>query len=534
MKVRKLGLLFIMLLIPLSVEAKESCKVVSGNGKDLGSEIACGSEHFYVIESNEDEVKMLAKYNLNTGVTIYKEKIEKEEGDTRSDSKYCFDLAQSKGGTVKSDDFYNAPGYCFYAVLNSKETIIDQVLQFPFSDTRSTSEICSEFAQNHQGVYIESSQTANPYYREIECKYKKINDSYNLLQTEDAKSAHWDEELNYLYPQVGDVYMQHTGEAFNNDMNFEEGISKKSIPVQENTSFYDFDINLDHLNEDTVDSVMRDGNQSGITKPLYTYKYLLEQMGYTINDISLLSLSEMDGIVNKTSGKFLPLEEWGTSFNTIQFSHDYPSTYKIEFGDLKPYIPNDYSWLYSTTYWNSTVFDAKEAARKSYFVFTAEQGKLCGAGFLTCAPETTLGCGVRPVITIPTSEIEYNIQTKTDGNGEIEVVENAKGNDKITFKITSKKGYQLSKLTITTDSGERVEFSKGEIINNSDGTISINQNKFTMPFENVVIEASFEQEKEKTNNPDTLDFIIYVHIFYYLCLGVWLISYTTLKHRLGK
>ena len=75
----------------------------------------------------------------------------------------------------------------------------------------------------------------------------------------------------------------------------------------------------------------------------------------------------------------------------------------------KSFIPNDYSWLYSTTYWNSTVFNDNglrpSTFRNTYFVFTAEQGKLCGAGFQTCAPETTLGCGVRPVITINSEDI---------------------------------------------------------------------------------------------------------------------------------
>ena len=98
MKKLLLPILLFMVFVPFMVNAKEYCKVVSGNGKDIGSEIACGTEHFYIIDSNKDEVKMLAKYNLNVGVTIYKEKIEKESGDTRNDLQYCSDLANSKNG----------------------------------------------------------------------------------------------------------------------------------------------------------------------------------------------------------------------------------------------------------------------------------------------------------------------------------------------------------------------------------------------------------------------------------------------------
>ena len=41
-------------------------KRINGNGK----EIACGTEHFYAIDSNEDEIKMLSKYNLYVGLHL--------------------------------------------------------------------------------------------------------------------------------------------------------------------------------------------------------------------------------------------------------------------------------------------------------------------------------------------------------------------------------------------------------------------------------------------------------------------------------
>lgn len=40
--------------------------------------MACGNEHFYIIENNTDNVKMLAKYNLNIGYTY--ERVKTEEG----------------------------------------------------------------------------------------------------------------------------------------------------------------------------------------------------------------------------------------------------------------------------------------------------------------------------------------------------------------------------------------------------------------------------------------------------------------------
>lgn len=393
---RFLFIILCVMLFPVMVDAKEKCTVVSGNKTDIGSEIACGSEHFYIVDSNENETKMLAKYNLNTGVTIHKEKL--EEGQN------CYELATSKGGIVKSDGFYHEDGYCFYTTVNSRKQIRFQYLTIAENDTRTPEDICREYAISDNGEYKSSSLYAN----EIYCSYYVTDDSYSLLQKEDAKSAHWDADLNYLYPQVGDVYMFQNGGAVDSNMIFEDGISKNTNPVQPDTGFYDFQIDYSHLSDYDPEETVDYGNVRGITKPLYTYKYLLEKMGYSINDISLLSISELDDIVYKISNNNLPLKEWGENYDVINYGYG-NSAIKATFGDLKPFISKDYSWLYSTTYWNSTVFNDNghipSTYRHTYFVFTAEQGKLCGAGFQTCAPETTLGCGIRPVITINTEDI---------------------------------------------------------------------------------------------------------------------------------
>lgn len=465
---KRVVLLLMLLLFPSFVSAKEYCKVVSGDGKALGSEIACGSEHFYILSSNENEIRMLAKYNLHTGVTIYKEKIEKEDGDTRSDERYCSDLATERGGVVKSDAFYNDPGYCFYRVINTKEKdYYSRIVKDP-SDTRTNEKYCQDLAIQNGDEYVELAYEG-VYY----CKLKKKYPDYNL-QSKDAKSAHWDADLNYLYPQVGDFYV------YPSDAN-----NIHQEPIKEDTSFYDFDINFDSFSDSIIDDVMTYGKEAGLASPLYVYRYLLQQMGYEINDISLLSVSEMDAIAKKLTNQSLPLKEWQ---NNLVYPQD---GIEIHFGDLKPFF-KDQSWLYSTTYWNSTIFSHASSFYDKYYVFTAEQGKLCGAGFEACASTTTLGCGIRPLVTISNKNLLYLIKTVTDDNGTIEVVDSSLGGETIQFKVNAKKGLSLSKLIVTSDSLEKVEFSKGEIIYNPDGTVSIDKNKFVMPFENVTIEARWE------------------------------------------
>ncbi len=40
----------LLLLIPFVVSADPACTVVSGTGENIGDEIACDTEHFYVLE----------------------------------------------------------------------------------------------------------------------------------------------------------------------------------------------------------------------------------------------------------------------------------------------------------------------------------------------------------------------------------------------------------------------------------------------------------------------------------------------------
>ena len=405
------------------VEDSTGCKVISGTGKNLGDEIACGDEHFYVLSNDNNNVRMLAKYNLHTGISIYREKIEREEGDTRNDIQYCDDLAAERHGTVKRDNFYNTPGYCFYTV------------KLP---------------------------------------------NYKVVQTEDSKSAHWDEDLNYLYPQVGDVYM----------MSNSSGRIEYTGPEVQigDTNFYNFNFDIDNPYARVDDYERNPG--TGATLFLYLYKERLNNYGAQVSDISLLPLDELDGIIHQISGNYLPLNDWGENVTVVQQGSTYSNyTTEIHFGDLKPYIPEKYKWLYSTTYWNGTVFRTSSPMTymNKYHVFTAEQGKLCGAGFEYCAPTTTLGCGLRPVVTISASSLIYSISTETDDYSDIEVVSTSPAEEEITFRLSINQGRKLRSLTIRTDNNEEVTFTEGELINNPDGTISINSNKFTMPFSNVTI-----------------------------------------------
>lgn len=464
MKLKRIVFIIIcVLLLPFMVNAKEYCKVVSGNGKDIGSEIACGSEHFYIVDSNQEDVKMLAKYNLNVGISVHKEAIKRESGDTRTDEEYCNALAIEKGGQAGASV---AEGYCFY---------------FTYADFS------------------------------------------NVKQREDAKSAYVDENEEYLFPQIGNVYPSLAFASINNQM---ENTMDFKIPIlpynspsvllqylkseKYNNFFGDLEPNLRekvdisqvHLNEPS-----KYANELGAS--LYYYKNSFSD--YNIKDLSLLTLEDLNNIATKR-GK--PLSYQSLYDNGRQVvSPDSPIT---KFGKLKDHVNKEDAWLYDRSYWLRTAYTQGDEFGGIYIngkyyynfglLFVDNLGEICGgASSATMIPgcqaiiRVVVGSGIRPTITIPTNELQFLIKTEVSNGGSISVVDNSLGGETITFDVSTNKGFRLKGLVLRTDSGEEVEFSEEDLTYNDDGTVTISKNKFIMPFENVTIEAKWELESLLVN-----------------------------------
>lgn len=64
---RKLIYLIMLLSFFVSIVKAEQCLVVSGTGEEIGDEVNCGGEYFYVIDHDGTNTKLLAKYNLLAG-----------------------------------------------------------------------------------------------------------------------------------------------------------------------------------------------------------------------------------------------------------------------------------------------------------------------------------------------------------------------------------------------------------------------------------------------------------------------------------
>ena len=81
----------------------------------------------------------------------------------------------------------------------------------------------------------------------------------------------------------------------------------------------------------------------------------------------------------------------------------------------------------------------------------------------------------------------HPIETKTDGNGKIEVIENSRYGEKVSFVITPNEGYQIDIIKVTDADGNVLTFT---------------DNTFTMPNANVTIDVSFVEEVKNSETAD--------------------------------
>ena len=99
MKKKILMIILCIMFIPVLVNAKDNCTVVSGNGENIGDEIKCGTESFYIVKNDGDNLSLLAKYNLLVGDKIdYFDLDEIQTFDTFWDaSDFCYEEAERQG-----------------------------------------------------------------------------------------------------------------------------------------------------------------------------------------------------------------------------------------------------------------------------------------------------------------------------------------------------------------------------------------------------------------------------------------------------
>lgn len=367
--------LVLFFTIPIVANAAE-CKLIKGTGKNIGDEIQCGTEYFYVVSNDGKEIKMLSKYNLYVGFEI---------------NQVAFD----------------------------------------------TSEEASEYYNNLTDTYRRESSTSNTDGKHY-IMYARYLEYETVKQDQTALGAHGGEKGEPAYPQIGVTFV-----------NQEE-----------------------YLTGDENGNIILEGTLIG--DYLDDYSKTLTNLGYKHNGVTLLSTVELFEMISVFND--------GLKLNKDEFQYNYSNNaYRTS---LLEYIPEEYNWIYGTTYWLKDYIGENGA----FFIDTI--GDLCYVD--NCALEVNdwfeywMGAGVRPLVSIDAETFIYKITAKTDGNGSIKPSSDTEstGNE-VTFTVTPNKGYVLGEVKVIDEDGNVITFT---------------DYKFTMPNANVVIEATFVP-----SNPDTAD-----------------------------
>ena len=410
----------------------------------IGDKYCLGSECFYILEVKDGSIKGLSEYNLYTGYTIY---------DVTNDPEY---LAAMAGTSADRATFYNEHNYqtCIERYIWQTDSDIVYCyeplqidLDFTFFDDDeryqdATWDALADVVNSYDycrftwaSTYTNGYQNRNLIY----CLNATRNDT-KVLQSSKAISAHGDERGILEHPEIGDHFFSQT---FNNYL-----LKYNNYDANSTDIFYDNDNNLikgtygELFSDDAnmIDYYGADVSVNYIYEPVFEYEKNLEDAGYTISDISLLSYNDLADFLTSVNEKNMTFEHNGYGCNDVWIEGDdeswscastpwiwrYAENDGLSYGysSLTEYVPEQYDWIYSTSYWLSTAFwntfeEQKVAQNYQFFVDTL--GDLCFVNGSTTCDTEDIGAGIRPVVTM--TEDLFILNTM-DLNGTIRWVDN--------------------------------------------------------------------------------------------------------------
>ena len=547
-----------LFFLPIVVHAEGHCRVVSGNGNDLGSEIDCGGEHFYIFDKDDTNIKLLTKYNLYDGMEWDQVKVPGNRPGISGNEKAIELINKGYGYSEVGYDYNYQDDTSTYKftkkVSETHKVIMLDGTSRTYGDILFLPEVIgfleegyvpvSSIIYNNLDYGLSEKINGEPYYTAT-AVHLVYDDNYvrevhmsddsqcNLDITAVQNSEEYNQKIaaGYVFNTVGFsstrnssfIYCGYFYQKENELRTVKQdelaigahGAVRGVAEYPEHAAFYgdsasyaniDFEPNVSYPNDYSyVDFTFKPNTKAEIKTSMTQYKRYLTSLNVNVNDINLITVKEIDDFTYNTTNSRLPLADWTSNWEQ---GHHFTATFNIV-GSLKDYIPEEYSWIWTTTYWTRT-------RNGDNMFFVDSWGDICNAYY--CAVD--VGAGIRPVVTIPKSELLFNIATETDSSGEIEVVDSSEGNKTISFKVSPNKGFKLKSIIITTNDGTVIEFTEGDITEKSDGTVSIMNNKFTMPFENVTIKANWE---EVLDNPATDDSITKYCIILFVSFGTLLI-----------
>ena len=427
---------FILIFMFIGIVNAAQCVAINGNGENIGDEIDCGGEHFYVLDVDGDNVKLFAKYNLlagrnysqlvlnenitNIGALLANESVQEKINEgyivayhENIDGKTLVYLYKEVGKDFKivasnsydEEEIYQSErfrellreGYYYdkyyvyghYSDYHTEDTkylvfVKDETLEYRnfVSDECPFVEHGSTFNQRMEEIfpgYLEAISIGDPSSQYYSYGYNTQGQNmcaltiiYNRIgykemkQDSRALGAHGSVRGVAEYPEYGSLFVT--------DYYAPDGLQHDII----NADGVDYgDFNLE--------------NESRWKMVLTSYEDYLKSLDIPVKEINILAISDINTLTKKITDKELPLDQWTIDWEKHYYGNE--SAYII--GSLIDNLPEEYSWLWSTTYWTRTAF------KKNYVYFVDIWGDMCTAYY--CSVD--VGAGLRPVITLSLEDV---------------------------------------------------------------------------------------------------------------------------------
>ncbi|MBO4855516.1 Cna B-type domain-containing protein [Candidatus Saccharibacteria bacterium] len=429
MKIKKktnIKLLFASLLLVLGfafhcipATAASSKVIVTDKDNDkkisVGDEFCLKTECFYVTKNADGKISAMSKYNLYVGSNYDKVTV---DINTTYVKQVC--KLQSSGSYYCST--FN-PGAKYFVdgaeVSGSQEWLQAVLSKYGLSEVEDFSFPVEVNDSNGDKAYV--STVVGEQYEENGVRYQ--NYTYKLypyvtitkntkgyaLQNELARGVTGDKgKANY--PIYATMFL------------FNDGLKLSSFAksLDNFTNGYtNFEL------KDSVGEISEDGPDLNVIRYLSDYQNKLNDFGYSVDDVDMISISELNELVRAISGENLPLADWYNASGSNEENHeDYLTDYKV-LGDIKEYVDDDYSWIWNTSYWMKTLYgNITDIDTETYFgrapvYFVSTQGEICYSQSDCWA--SIPRAGLRPIITMAANNFELNLM---DINGTVRWIDN--------------------------------------------------------------------------------------------------------------
>ena len=247
---KRILLLITLCFISIGIVNAETCEVVSGSGKEIGDEIKCGTESFYVVKNDGEKTKLLTKYNLYAGDII--NFIEADDNApvlssnylwSSSPYTYCTNLALEKG--------FNA--HFIYPKVNSDGSVLDGCRIYELIDTSSVLQ-----NKKAEGTILENGKSKLPLYG-----ITYMHPGWSLLSSNSGNQYDVDGNLILDNTDFEIIFNGYKNELLNQEI-FVDDVSfftlRGFLDVVEKISNQNVDVNLEF--SDDVDDYDEENNPS--------------------------------------------------------------------------------------------------------------------------------------------------------------------------------------------------------------------------------------------------------------------------------